>query len=104
MKTLFVITTAALFLVTCASNHAAPSTNEPSVSASVSQSPVFSADTKARLKKIQDDYGLMAMSVQDRQIVVATSTGLISTEKMNAIKNAIHEVVGKDFTIAIIIK
>lgn len=104
MKTLFVITTAALLLVACASNHATPPAIAPSASVTVSQSQAFSADIKARLKKIQDDYGLMAMSVQDHKIVVATSTGLMTTEKMDAIKNVIHEVVGKDFTIAIIIK
>jgi ABC-type enterochelin transport system substrate-binding protein len=87
-----------LILTACASNHA----KTTSGATSVSESQLFSADTKARLKTIQDDYHLMAILVQGHGIIICG--GLMPTDQMDAMQKAIHEAVGKDYSINVIIK
>jgi len=99
LKTLM-IASCLTILVACASNHAKPPAIAPSGGASISESQVFSAETKARLKKIQDDYGVVVI-VTDHQIAVGTA-GAITKERMKTIEDALHEVVGKDFTVIIL--
>jgi hypothetical protein len=91
-----------MILTACASNQSKRSAIVPSGWASVSESRMFSADTKARLRRIEDDFGVMAMSVINHKITV--TIGMLSTERMTAMQDAIHEVVGKDFTINVSIK
>ena len=65
---------------------------------SVSDSNVLTADIKARLKQVQDDYGVVVI-VHEHQITVGT-TGLITKERMKSIKDALHKVVGMDFKVS----
>jgi len=85
-----------MILVVCACNHAKPPAIAPFGVPSISESQKFSADTNARIKKIQDDYGVKVF-VNDHHIVVGT-TGLITKERMKSIEDALHEVIGNDFT------
>ena len=85
-----------LILTACSSNHS----KITSVETSVSESQRFSADTKARLKTIQDDYHLMMISVQGCRIVVYS--GFMRAYQMDAMQKAIREAVGKDYLICVI--
>lgn len=101
LKTLM-IASCLMILTACAANHPKPAAIAHSGWTSISDSQMFSADAKARLKTIQDDYHLMGMSAMDHQILVMG--GMMPSEKMNAMEDAIHDIVGKEFTIEMIIK
>ena len=82
-----------LILTAYASNHA----KTTSGATSVSESQMFSADTKARLKTIQADYHLNAISVRDNKIYV--TAGMMWPDQLDALQKAIHESLGKDYSI-----
>jgi len=87
MMTLRTMTIAACLtiLVACASNQGKPP---------------LSADTNARIKKIQDDYGNYGVSVRvnDHHIIIGEMQGLIPKETLKSIEDSLHDVIGNDFT------
>jgi len=84
-----IFATCLMVLAACASNH-------PKPPVSVSESQMFSPETKARLKQIQDDLHF-EMYFDDHHINVLPG-GIVSEERVKQIDNALHEVLGNDYT------
>jgi hypothetical protein len=81
----------AMFLVGCSKD-----SGEQLHSVTPSSSLNGSQTTKSRLEEIQKDYGV-TVDIHDRWIIIGTS-GLITTNIMNQISGALHEVFGENFT------
>jgi hypothetical protein len=96
LKKLLTIVACLTILVSCASNHAKPPAITPSEVSNFSDAQKFSADTNARIKKIQDDYGVKIF-INDHRITVGTA-GLVTKERMKSIEDALQDVIGNDFT------
>lgn len=89
LKTLTMAASVAI-LASCSSNH----DNSPPIAHSGQSVSSVSVETKARLEKIQKDYGV-GVDIYDHRIVVRT-VGLITTSKQ--IEDALHKAFGDDFT------
>jgi hypothetical protein len=99
MKILFVVITAVFFVVACTSNRVASTPIASSISVSVSQSPILSAETQARLKKIQDDCNAKDGMVDiNGHIITIGTPGLQTKEGVKPILDALHNALGSDFT------
>ena len=83
-------------LVSCTSNHG---NQTASTSSGQFNNPALSADTNARLKKINQYYGvLLGMDVSCHVIIINEPHGLIDTRPTSPVIQALREVFGKDFT------
>jgi len=72
-------------------------------SAPVCNLPVTSAaSVDARLQQIRDEYHLMGLSFTNNQVTVCT--GLLSSERMKSLQDAIRQAVGPDVKVFTIIK
>jgi hypothetical protein len=82
-------------LMSCTSNHG----NQPATTSSGQFSnPALSADTNARLEKIDQDYGvLLGVDVSRHVIIINEPHGLVDTRPTSPVIQAIREVFGKDF-------
>jgi hypothetical protein len=82
-----------LILPACVSNHdKQPATTESGLR-STSDLPVLSDETKARLKQIEDEY---RVTLVDHQFSI--SGGIVTEERFSRTTNALHEVLGNDYT------
>jgi protein involved in sex pheromone biosynthesis len=94
MKTrLLIFAACSLILSACAPSH----DKQPTVTASglsgTSDQPVVSTETKARLKQIEDEYHI---TLVDHQFSI--SGGIVTEERFSRATNALHEVLGNDYT------
>lgn len=78
-----------MVLAACASNH-------PKPPVTLSDTKMFSSETKARLKQIQDDLHF-EMYFDDHHINVL-SGGIVTEDRIKQINNALHGVLGNDYT------
>lgn len=71
--------------------------------AATSRRPTTAATSvDARLQQIRDEYHLMGLSFTNNQVTVCT--GLLSSERMKSLQEAIRQAVGPDVKVFAIIK
>lgn len=95
-----------MVLPSCTSTQSTRQGRTFSESQSISESQALSDETKARLKIIQEEYGVMGMFVTKfvTNTEITVTIGMIPPERVKAMKKAILEIVGDNFTIGIIRK
>lgn len=73
---------------------------QPTAISSRPTTPDTSVD--ARLQQIKDEYHLMGLSLTNNQVTVCT--GMLSSERMKSLQDAIRQAVGPDVKVFTIIK
>ena len=102
MITRLILVTALLSIMTACTSKQCITRAQSAEPMSIFASSAFSAEAKAKLERIKDEYGMPGISVRNHEIFVAAR--MMPIEKLNKMKEEIQKVVGKDFHIEIEVK